>query len=136
GRWGPGRRRARILVVEDDAAQAIDLEDQLRSLGYDVVASVPTGEEAIVAARDLPDLALVDIRLAGTLDGIDTANVLGTQFKVGVLFITSHDDEQTIRRLKQTRPCGYLGKPVRSRDLHGAVEVALASRGVFVESPA
>src|SRR5262245_48775755 len=71
--WHGTTRRPRILVVEDDAAQAIDLEYQLRSLDYEFVASVPTGEEALLAARDLPDLALVDIRLAGKLDGIETA---------------------------------------------------------------
>src|SRR5262249_30231022 len=129
--WPGGGKRARLLIVEDDAAQAIDLEDQLRSLGYDVLASVSTGEEALLVARELPDLALVDIRLGGTLDGIETAGVLSDRFKVGVIYTTAHDDDETIRRLKGTLPCGYLGKPIRSRDLHGAVEVALATRGFF-----
>jgi chemotaxis response regulator CheB len=132
--WAGGARRARILIVEDDAAQAIDLEDRLRSLGYDVMASVATGEEALHVARDLPDLALVDIRLGGRLDGIETAAVLRDRFKIGVIYTTSHDDDDTIRRLKATQPYGYLGKPIRSPDLHGAVEVALAARGVVVEA--
>ena len=133
--WTGNGKRARLLIVEDDAAQAIDLEDQLRSLGYDVVASVSTGEEALLAARELPDLALVDIRLGGKLDGIETAGVLRDRFKVGVIYTTSHDDDETIRRLKGTLPYGYLGKPIRSKDLHGAVEVALAARGFTVDAP-
>jgi chemotaxis response regulator CheB len=128
--WTGGGDRPRFLVVEDDAAQAIDLEDQLRSLGYDVMANVSTGEEALLAARELPDLALVDIRLGGKLDGIETAQVLRDRFKVGVIYTTSHDDDETLRRLKGTLPHGYLGKPIRSKDLHGAVEVALAARGI------
>jgi len=128
--WTGNGKRARLLIVEDDAAQAIDLEDQLRTLGYDVMASVSTGEEALRAASKLPDLALVDIRLGGKLDGIETAAVLRDRFKVGVVYITSHDDEETIRRLRTTLPHGYLGKPIRSKDLHGAVEVALAARGL------
>jgi DNA-binding NarL/FixJ family response regulator len=74
----------------------------------------------------------VDIRLAGKLDGIETAQVLRDRFKVGVIYTTSHDDDETLRRLKGTLPHGYLGKPIRSKDLHGAVEVALAARGIPV----
>jgi chemotaxis response regulator CheB len=128
-RWVGEGRRPRVLVVEDDAIRAIDLEEQLRSLGYEVMASVATGEDALRAAQDLPDLALVDIRLAGRLDGIETAGLLSERFNVGLICTTSHDDDETIRRLRATHPCGYLGKPLRSRDLHGAVEVALAARG-------
>jgi chemotaxis response regulator CheB len=133
--WKVSGKSARILIVEDEAAQAIDLEHQVRSLGYNVVACVSTGEEALRAARQLPDLALVDIRLGGKLDGIDTAEILTSRFKIGVIYTTAHDDEETIRRLKRTSPSGYLGKPVRSQDLHGAIEVALGARGVPIGNP-
>lgn len=131
--WMGDGKRAQILIVEDDAIQAIDLEDQLRTLGYDVMAVVSTGEEALLRARELPDLALVDIRLGGKLDGIETAGVLRDRFKIGVIYTTSYDDDETIRRLKGTLPSGYLGKPIRSKDLHGAVEVALAARGFAID---
>jgi chemotaxis response regulator CheB len=130
GGWAGDGRRVRILVVEDDAIQAIDLEDQLSRLGYEVTASVGTGEEALVMAQDLPDLALVDIRLGGELDGIQTAELLRDRFKVGVVYTTSYDDDETIRRLTGTRPSGYIGKPIRSRDLRGVIEVALAGQGI------
>jgi chemotaxis response regulator CheB len=133
--WRVSGRAARILIVEDEAAQAIDLENQVRSLGYEVVACVSTGEEGLRAARELPDLALVDIRLGGKLDGIETASILTSRFKVGVIYTTAYDDDETIRRLKRTRPYGYLGKPIRSRDLHGAIEVALSAHGITVASP-
>jgi len=133
--WRVTGQSPRIMVVEDEAAQAIDLECQLRSLGYDVVACVSTGEEALRAARELPDLALVDIRLGGKLDGIETAEILTSRFKVPVIYTTSYDDDETIRRLKRTRPSGYLGKPIRSKDLHGAIEVTLSARGHSVGNP-
>ena len=122
------------MIVEDEAAQSIDLEDQVRSLGYAVMASVSTGEDALCAAKELPDLALVDIRLAGKLDGIETARALRERFNVGVIYTTAHDDDETIRRLKGTLPSGYLGKPIRSRDLHGAIEVALTAQGITAGS--
>jgi CheY-like chemotaxis protein len=127
-RWTGSKGAPRILIVEDEAAQSIDLEDQVSSLGYAVMAAVSTGEAALLAAQELPDLALVDIRLGGGLDGIDTARILKKRFNVGVIYTTAHDDEETIRRLKGTLPSGYLGKPIRSRDLHGAIEVALSAR--------
>jgi chemotaxis response regulator CheB len=132
--WKVSGKPARILIVEDEAAQAIDLEQQVRSLGYDVVACVSTGEEALRAARELPDVALVDIRLGGKLDGIETAGILTSRFKIGVIYTTAHDDAETIRRLKRTLPSGYLGKPIRSQDLHGAIEVALSARGVTADN--
>ena len=134
-RWTGSGGMPRILIVEDEAAQAIDLEDQVRSLGYAVMASVSTGEDALLAVRELPDLALVDIRLAGKLDGIETARVLKERFNVPVIYTTAHDDDETIRRLKGTFPSGYLGKPIRSKDLHGAIEVALSACGITVGSP-
>lgn len=127
--WAEAEGRPTVLIVEDDAVQAIDLEDRVRTLGYDVVASVATGEEALVAvAQRLPDVALVDIRLGGALDGIDTATVLTGRFGVGVIFTTSHDDPDTMRRMTAALPSGYLSKPIRSQDLHGAMALALAAR--------
>jgi chemotaxis response regulator CheB len=128
--WTGSEGVPRILIVEDEATQCIDLEDQVRSLGYAVMAAVSSGEDALLAAQELPDLALVDIRLGGRLDGIETARILRDQFKVGVIYTTAHDDDETIRRLKSTLPHGYLGKPIRSRDLHGAIEVALSHRSL------
>jgi chemotaxis response regulator CheB len=133
--WRVTGQSPRIMVVEDEAAQAIDLECQLHSLGYDVVACVSTGEEALRAARELPALALVDIRLSGKLDGIETAEILTSRFKIPVIYTTSYDDDETIRRLKRTRPSGYLGKPIRPKDLHGAIEVTLSARGVAAGNP-
>jgi chemotaxis response regulator CheB len=133
--WRVAGQSPRIMVVEDEAAQAIDLECQLRSLGYEVVACVSTGEEALRAARELPDLALVDIRLGGKLDGIETAEILTSRFKIPVIYTTSYDDDETIRRLKRTRPSGYLGKPIRPKDLHGAIEVTLSARGLPIGNP-
>ena len=98
--WSGSGTPVRILIVEDDAVQAIDLEHQVRSLGYDVAACGGTGEDALIAARELPDLALVDIRLGGKLDGIETARILASRFGIGVIYTTAHDDDETIRRVK------------------------------------
>ncbi len=66
--------KARILIVEDEAIIAMELESQLQSLGYEVTSIVDTGEKAIEKAEaDKPDLMLMDIRIKGDMDGIDAA---------------------------------------------------------------
>jgi chemotaxis response regulator CheB len=122
------RDRPRILIVEDEAAQAIDLADQVRSLGYEVAGTVPSGEEALIAARDLPDVVLMDIRSAGKLDGIETSRILADNFRLSVVFTTAYDDVETIGRVASTPRGGYLNKPIRSGELRACIEAALQHR--------
>ena len=117
---------ARILIVEDQKLIAADLENTLRKLGYAVVASVSSGEEAVAAADAArPDLVLMDIRLRGDLDGVETAAAIRQRMDIPVIYLTAYADEQTIRRAKATSPFGYLVKPFNERELRAAIEVGL-----------
>ena len=116
----------RILVVEDEAIIAADLAETLGSLGYDVVATVDTAEDAIVSAADLvPDLVLMDVRLAGAVDGIEAAATIKQRADIPVIFLTAHSDDETLRRAIGTAPLGYLVKPFRVSELRGAIDLAL-----------
>ena len=116
---------ARVLVVEDEAVVGMDLEAALRGMGYEV-SHVFSGEEALeAAAKDSPDVVLMDITLAGELDGIETADRLRERYLIPVVFLTGDPDPKTLERAKKTEPMGYLLKPFRERDLHSAIEVAL-----------
>jgi PAS domain S-box-containing protein len=118
--------RVRIMVVEDEGIVALDLVTTLKRLGYDVNGSVATGEEAIATAIRLrPDLILMDIRLAGELDGIAAAESIGKSLGVPVIFLTAHSDDDTLRRAKAVEPYSYLVKPYRAADLRCAIEVTL-----------
>jgi CheY-like chemotaxis protein len=78
--------KARILVVEDEAIVALDIQNRLSMQGYDVVGIAATGEEAIaIASNTRPQLALMDIRLQGDVDGIETAQHLRTQFDIPII---------------------------------------------------
>jgi PAS domain S-box-containing protein len=121
-----GDQPARILVVEDERIVARDLAETLGTLGYRVIDVVATGEEAIDSARiHLPSAILMDIRLAGTLDGIETAARVHIERDVPVIYLTAHADEDTLRRATQTAPLGYLVKPFRSAELRCAIEIAI-----------
>ncbi|MBN2351028.1 MAG: response regulator [Spirochaetales bacterium] len=116
----------RILVVEDDVISAEALCDKLSGLGYRVPPPAATGEEAVDrAGSSPPDLILMDIRLAGKLDGIGAAELIQARQDVPVLYLTAYTDEETLKRAKVTAPYSYLVKPVRDRELHITVEMAL-----------
>lgn len=114
-----------VLIVEDEAIVAESIASKLRRYGYEVVDTLPTGEEAIEeAGKSRPDVILMDIHLAGKIDGIQAANLISTQYHIPVIFLTAYADEQTIARAKDSGPFGYLVKPFRERDLHVTIEMA------------
>lgn len=117
----------RLLIVEDEALIALDMETQLTRLGYTVLALVDTGLEAIRQATALrPDLMLMDIRLKGAMDGIETAAALhAAGLEIPVLFLTAYADDATLQRAGLTAPFGYLVKPFDARALRATIEMAL-----------
>jgi PAS domain S-box-containing protein len=118
--------KAKILIVEDEAIIAMEVESQLQSLGYEITSIVDTGEKAIKKAEeDEPDLILMDIRIKGEMDGIDTAEVIRNQFGIPVIFSTAYLDEERTERAKITMPFGYVLKPIQERDLKVTLEMAL-----------
>lgn len=117
---------ARILIVEDEQITAEDLRDILGEFGYTVTGVVSNGAAAIeYAERELPDMALMDIRIKGDIDGIETALVLRERFNVPVVYLTAHADGPTIERGKAARPLGYITKPFKQPALQASIEIAL-----------
>jgi len=117
---------AAILVVEDERVVARDIQESLLRMGYDVIGTAASSSECLAHAEERrPDLVLMDIRIEGALDGIETARVLRTRFDVPVIFLTAYADEQTVARAKETEAHGYILKPFRAGELRSAVEIAL-----------
>ncbi len=114
-----------VLIVEDEAIVAESIASKLRRYGYEVIDTLPTGEEAVdKAGKTRPDVILMDIHLAGKMDGIQAADRISSQFHIPVIFLTAYADEQTIARAKEAGPFGYLVKPFRERDLYVTIEMA------------
>ncbi len=117
----------RVLIVEDEVIVALELQSHLENLGYEVVGSVTSGEEAVLHADALqPDLVLMDVRLSGKMDGIEAARQIRARYEVPIIFLTAFGDEQTLERAKAVGPFGYLLKPFEERDLFATIEVALS----------
>jgi DNA-binding NtrC family response regulator len=117
---------ARILIVEDERVTAEDLRDTLTDLGYSVTAAVSTGADAIAQAEgDPPDIALMDIRIQGEMDGTAAALVLRERFNIPVIYLTAHADGATVGRARDAGPLGYITKPFQAASLHASIEIAL-----------
>lgn len=117
---------ARILIVEDQMAIAMRLEQELAQFGYNIAGVTTTGEAAIAAARNNPpDLALVDIALPGDLDGTDVATVLWEELEVPVVYLTSYSDVETIERALTSEAFAYVLKPFKSNALRTTIELTL-----------
>jgi len=124
----------KILIAEDEQIVAKNIEKRLTADGYQVVASVSTGEDAIEKAKLYsPDIILMDIKLKGKIDGIETADILRRNFQLPVIFLTSYADEETFQRAKSTEPFGYLIKPFDNKELNRVVELALYKNKIYQE---
>ena len=118
--------RTRILIVEDEKIVAEDIHDRLLTMGYAVTGIAMSGTDAIALAESTrPDLILMDIRLDGPMDGIETAEKIRRRAAVPVLFLTAYSDPHTIHRAILSEPFGYLHKPVENRELYATIEIAL-----------
>ena len=120
------RPGGRILVVEDEAIVARDIASQLVELGYQPVGQTAHGEQAIVMARELvPDLVLMDIQLAGEMDGITAARTIVDELGLPVVFLTAFAADDILARAKLIEPYGYVLKPFSRRELGSVLAMAL-----------
>jgi PAS domain S-box-containing protein len=118
--------RRRIYLVEDEPIIAAGIERKVVQLGYEVAGSASSGEKALKAMESTrPDLVLMDIKLEGRMDGIETAAEIRRRFEVPVVFLTAYADEATLDRATKQDPFAYIVKPFTDRELFGAIEVAL-----------
>jgi CheY-like chemotaxis protein len=116
----------KILVVEDEAIIALDIQSILSKIGYNQSEVVHSGEESIQkVAAGRPHLVLMDIKLKGKLDGIQAAHEIFYQYNVPVVYITAFGDEGTLRRANGTVGYGFITKPFEETDLQSTIQNAL-----------
>jgi diguanylate cyclase (GGDEF)-like protein/PAS domain S-box-containing protein len=115
-----------ILIVEDEGIIATRLHDILTRSGYVVPPPVTSGEEAMAAvAKAPPDLVLMDIELAGVMNGTTAAAHLRADFDLPIIYLTAYSLPAQLQKAKATSPYGYLVKPVTERELLATLEMAL-----------
>lgn len=118
--------KGKVLIVEDEPIVAMDLKQEIQELSYDVVGVAESADDALMIVQEtVPDFALMDIRIAGSMDGIQTARALRHWYHVPSIFLTSYSDDATLARAARTMPYGYLTKPFKSAELKAALRMAL-----------
>lgn len=120
-----------ILIVEDETIIGKHIQNSLVKLGYDVCGCVRSGEEALRSAAELkPSLILMDIILAGPMDGIVAAKIIKETLGIPVVYMTGNADVPTITRARETSPYGYVLKPVNILHLFSTIDTALHRHGL------
>lgn len=116
----------KILIVEDEAVIAMELEERLNHMGYQVTGCAATNASALQKIEAAPpDLVLMDIHLQGARDGIDTAEEIRSRYGLPVIYLTANAEKSTLQRAKLTAPFGYLLKPFREDELRATIEMAI-----------
>lgn len=116
------------MIVEDELVIAEDLKEILEELGYEVCGIAISSREALALIEEkAPDLALLDIQLKGGKDGIELAAEINANFHLPFIMLTSHADIQTINRVKDVNPYGYLVKPFNEKEIFAGIELAMSN---------
>ncbi|MEJ5352308.1 MAG: response regulator [Melioribacteraceae bacterium] len=117
--------KTKILIVEDEAIVALEIQYRLTSLNYEVVGTASTGEKALALAEETkPDLVLMDLKLKGKLNGLETARELKNKFSIPSIFITAFSDDATLKEI-QENDFIILQKPFTPEELQKIIESAL-----------
>ena len=116
----------RLIIADDEVIISTQLEEFLRTKGFDIVGIATSGIQAVAMAKELmPDLMLMDIVMPGELDGIAAASKINRELKIPVIFLTAYADEAMIQRAKHIGPFGYVLKPIQEQQILAAIEIAL-----------
>ena len=109
---------ARILIVEDESVSALFLRLMLEKAGYQIVDTVRSGEEAIeTAGKHRPDIMLMDIKLDGELDGIETARKIQELHGIPSIFMTAYTLEEFQENHGVDETVAPLQKPIQQEEL-------------------
>ena len=119
-------KKAHIYIVEDEALVAKDIENSLTNMGFAVAGTANSGEKALVDVEEnRPDLVLMDIKLKGELNGIETASKIRSLFNIPVVYLTAHANEEMLQKAKLTESFGYILKPFEERELGSTIDMVL-----------
>ena len=116
----------RVVIAEDEALIRLDLAEMLAEEGYEVVAAVEDGEQAVARTEELrPDLVILDIKMP-KLDGIAAAERIASQRIAPVVMLTAFSQRDLVERARDAGAMAYLVKPFGKSDLVPAIEMAVS----------
>lgn len=118
-----------VIIVEDETIIAMDLQQRLEEFGYVVDEVASSTEEAILYIEKYnPSIVLMDIELKGSIDGTEIVDLIQQKYKIPVIYLTSHSDDETLKRALATKPYGYIIKPIDENQLNVSIQMVLSKR--------
>ena len=115
----------KVLIVEDDKMLCTIFEMFLKEIGHEIVSITASGEEAVkICGTNKPDVVLMDIHLAGNINGIETAELIGKEYDIPVVYITGDSEPETVKKSILKNTFGYMVKPIYKKTLEITLEFA------------
>lgn len=122
---------ASVLIVEDDPIIAFDIQQQLKDLHYQIHDVVPSGEQALQSIREtVPDVILMDIKLKGTLNGIQTAKQILSKARVPIIFVSACLSSYNLNSFNHLGICKCVSKPYDDITLQTYIQLALVQQKI------
>jgi CheY-like chemotaxis protein len=120
--------KKKILIVEDEAINAMYLGRLLKSHGYELTGAAATGESAIASVEEnCPDIILMDVNLRNSIDGIEVTKILREKYKFPIIFLTGYDDQEILSRIGSILNTWKLAKPIVEKNLTDLIQEVLAN---------
>jgi two-component system, response regulator PdtaR len=117
----------KILIVEDDRMLCTLFEMFALNLNFEIVGITQKGSDAIeICNSGKPDIVLMDIHLAGEIDGIEASKIIGEKFDLPIVYISSDVNKDTFQSCIMENTYGFIVKPIYQSILHVTIEFALA----------
>lgn len=116
----------KILITEDDTVSALLLKKALEKNEHEIIGMADSGEKALeILEHHQADIVMMDINLAGQLDGIKTTEIINEKFNIPVVYLTASSDSETLLKVAGTNPSAYVIKPFNIRELNMVIELAI-----------
>ncbi|EKB50174.1 Signal transduction histidine-protein kinase BarA [Cecembia lonarensis LW9] len=116
----------RILITEDDHVSALLLKKALEKNNHQIIGISESGEEALeILSEHHADIVMMDINLAGELDGIRTTEIINEKYDIPVVYLSASSDAETLTKVVGTNPSAYVIKPFNIRELNMVIELAI-----------
>jgi PAS domain S-box-containing protein len=117
---------SKVLIVEDEALVALEIEKNLEKNGFTVVSNIAYGEKVLDEINlHNPDIVLMDIKLKGEISGLTAAEIVNKEKDIPIIFLTAYSDAKTIEKVKEVGAYGYIVKPFHDQELKVALEMGL-----------
>lgn len=116
-----------VFIVEDELLVSEELAGLILRLGYEVIGvSDEPADSVSRIVKDRPDILFMDVNLNGTLDGVDVVKTIQEVYDPVVIFLTAYSDDETLDRIRTTKPDAYINKPFEKKSLEMAIDIAVS----------